>query len=285
VNKKSLRVRIFLYSALILLSISLLLPLISLIMTSFKSFDESVGVYRWFPKAFNLDNYRKVFALPDFNYWIYLRNTLIIFVMKSVGTILTCTLTAYGLIRFDVKYRKILFTILLSVILLPGELLAIPMYQIYLSAGWFDTYYPLFTACFFATDVFMIFMFRQFFMSIPKELFEAAETDGASEFRIYSRILLPLSRPAILTCLILYFTGTYNDLYGPLLYISSNQKWTMAQGIKHIEDIFNLGPRDYIVPWNLVSAATLLSLIPVLLVFGFAQKQFMDSMARTGIKG
>jgi multiple sugar transport system permease protein len=189
------------------------------------------------------------------------------------------------LIRFKVKYSKLLFTVLISVILLPGELLAIPMYQVYLSVGWFDTYYPLVTATYFATDVFMIFMFRQFFMSIPRELFEAAETDGASDLKIYFKILMPLSRPAIMTCLILYFTGTYNDLYGPLLYISSPEKWTMAQGIKSIEDIFNLGPRDYIVPWNLVSAATLLSLIPVFLIFGFAQKQFMDSMARTGIKG
>lgn len=284
-NQKSTKVKVFLYSILILFSLSLLLPLISLILTSFKTFDESVGVYRWVPNQFNFDNYRDVFALEGFNYWLYLRNTLIIFVLKSVGTILTCTLTAYGLIRFQVKYSKILFTILLSVILLPGELLAIPMYQVYLSAGWFDTYYPLFTACFFATDVFMIFLFRQFFMSIPRELFEAAETDGASELKIFFKILIPLSRPAIMTCLLLYFTGTYNDLYGPLLYISSREKWTMAQGIKSIEDIFNLGPRDYIVPWNLVSAATLLSLIPVLLVFVFAQKQFMDSMARTGIKG
>jgi len=284
-NRKSLKVKIFLYSCLVLLSLSLLLPLASLILTSFKTFDESVGVYKWIPNQFNFNNYRDVFALQDFNYWTYLRNTLLIFVLKAVGTVLTCTLTAYGLVRFNVKYRNIVFTVLLSVILLPGELLAIPMYQMYLSVGWFDTYYPLFTACYFGTDVFMIFMFRQFFMSIPKELFEAAETDGASEFKIYSRILLPLSRPAIMTCLILYFTGTYNDLYGPLIYISSHDKWTMAQGIKSIEDIFNLGPRDYIVPWNLVSAATLLSLIPVLLVFGFAQKQFMDSMARTGIKG
>ena len=284
-RNRKLTVNFFLYLALALVSFTLLLPLISLFLTSFKSFNEAIGAYKWFPAQFNFNNYRKVFALENFHYWTYLRNTMLIFVMKSIGTLLTCTLTAYALIRFNVKYKNLLFTVLLSVILLPGELLAIPMYQFYLSLGWFDTYYPLFTATFFATDVFMIFMFRQFFMSIPKELFEAAETDGASEFKIYSRILLPLSRPAIMTCLILYFTGTYNDLYGPLLYLSSPSKWTMAQGIKSIEDIFNLGPRDYIVPWNLVSAATVLSLIPVMILFFFAQKQFMESMARTGIKG
>ena len=134
-NQKSTKVKVFLYCALTLLSISLLLPLLSLILTSFKTFDESVGVYRWVPKQFNFNNYRDVFALENFNYWTYLRNTLVIFVLKSIGTILTCTLTAYGLIRFQVKYSKLLFTVLLTVILLPGELLAIPMYQVYLSVG------------------------------------------------------------------------------------------------------------------------------------------------------
>ena len=282
---RSTPVTFFLYSTLIVTSLMLLLPLLSLILTSFKTFEEAIGVYRWFPKQFNFNNYREIFALENFNYWLYFRNTMFIFVMKALGTILTCTLTAYALIRFNVKFKSLWFTIMLSVILLPGELLAIPMYQFYLGVGWFDTYYPLFTACFFATDVFMIFLFRQFFMSVPKELFEAAEVDGASEFKIYWRILMPLSRPAILTCLILYFTGTYNELYGPMLYLSSPSKWTMAQGIKSIEDVFNLGPRDYIVPWNLVSSATLLSLIPVLVLFFIAQKQFMESVARTGIKG
>jgi len=282
---RSRSVTLFLYGTLIVTSLMLLLPLLSLILTSFKTFEEAIGVYRWFPKQFNFNNYREIFELENFNYWLYFRNTMFIFVMKAVGTILTCTLTAYALIRFNVKFKSLWFTIMLSVILLPGELLAIPMYQFYLGVGWFDTYYPLFTACFFATDVFMIFLFRQFFMSIPKELFEAAEVDGASEFKIYWRILMPLSRPAILTCLILYFTGTYNELYGPMLYLSSPSKWTMAQGIKSIEDVFNLGPRDYIVPWNLVSSATLLSLIPVVFLFFIAQKQFMESVARTGIKG
>jgi len=282
---RSRSVTLFLYGTLIVTSLMLLLPLLSLILTSFKTFEEAIGVYRWFPKQFNFNNYREIFELENFNYWLYFRNTMFIFVMKAVGTILTCTLTAYALIRFNVKFKSLWFTIMLSVILLPGELLAIPMYQFYLGFGWFDTYYPLFTACFFATDVFMIFLFRQFFMSVPKELFEAAEVDGASEFKIYWRILMPLSRPAILTCLILYFTGTYNELYGPMLYLSSPSKWTMAQGIKSIEDVFNLGPRDYIVPWNLVSSATLLSLIPVVALFFIAQKQFMESVARTGIKG
>lgn len=278
-------ITIALYASLFIVSIVLLLPLLSLLLTSFKTFEEAVGVYQWIPKQFNFNNYRTLLDREDFTYWVYLKNTLIIFVLKAAGTVVTCTLTAYALIRYNVRYKNFFFTLLLSVILLPGELLSIPTYQIFLNLGWFDTNYPLFTACFFATDVFMIFLFRQFFMSIPRELFDAAEVDGASEFTIYRKILLPLCKPAITTCLILYFTGTYNDLYGPILYLSSRENWTMSQGIKAVEDIYNFGPRDYLVPWNEVSAATVLGLIPVVILFGLAQRQFMESLSRTGIKG
>ncbi len=279
------RLDLVLYTLLVVSSILLMLPLVSLILTSFKTFNEAVGPFKWIPAQFNLENYREVFKLRDFNYWNYLGNTMLIFVLKTAGTLVSCTLAAYGYVRFEYRYKNIFFALLLTVIMLPGELLTIPMYEVYLKLGWYDTYYPLYLATYFGTDVFMIFLFRQFFMSIPKELFEAAQIDGASEFQMYRRIMIPLSRPAIITCVLLYFTGTYNDIYTPLLYISSPQKYTMAQGLRAIESIFNNGSRDYIVPWNLVSAATVLSLIPVLLVFVIAQRQFMEGVSRSGIKG
>jgi multiple sugar transport system permease protein len=284
-QKSPSRLDLVLYTLLVISSILLMLPLVSLVLTSFKTFGESVGPFKWLPAQFNLENYREVFKLRDFNYWNYLGNTMLIFVLKTLGTLVSCTLAAYGYVRFEYKYKNIFFALLLTVIMLPGELLTIPMYEVYLKLGWYDTYYPLYLATYFGTDVFMIFLFRQFFISIPKELFEAAQIDGASEFQMYSRIMVPLSRPAIITCVLLYFTGTYNDIYTPLLYISSPQKYTMAQGLRAIEGIFNNGSRDYIVPWNLVSAATVLSLIPVLLVFVIAQRQFMEGVSRTGIKG
>ena len=275
-----------LYALLVLSSVLLMLPLISLVLTSFKTFQESVGAFKWIPAQFNFQNYSEVFRLRDFNYWNYLGNTLLIFALKTTGTLLSCTLAAYGFARFEYRHKNLIFAILLTVILLPGELLTIPMYEIYLKFGWYDTYYPLFVASYFGTDVFMIFFFRQFFLGIPKELFEAAQIDGASEFQMYRKIMLPLSRPAIVTCLLLYFTSTYNDLYAPLLYISSPEKYTMSQGLRAIEGLFTAGvSRDSIVPWNLVSAATVLSLIPVLILFVIAQRQFMEGAARTGIKG
>ena len=275
-----------LYALLISSSVLLMLPLISLVLTSFKTFEEAIGPFKWIPAQFNFQNYADVFKLRDFNYLAYLGNTMLIFVLKIAGTLVSCTLAAYGFVRFDVPFKGVIFALFLTVIMLPGELLTIPMYEVYLKLGWYDTYYPLFVATYFGTDVFMIFFFRQFFMGIPKELFEAAQMDGASEFQMYWRIMLPLGRPAIITCILLYFTGTYNDLYTPLLYISSREKYTMSQGIRAIEGLFNTtGSRDYIVPWNLVSAATMLSLIPVLIVFFIAQRQFMEGAARSGIKG
>ena len=284
-RKRLSRLDFVLYTLLVISSLLLMLPLVSLILTSFKTFGEAVGPFKWLPAQFNFENYSEVFKLRDFNYWNYLGNTMLIFVLKTAGTLVSCTLAAYGYVRFNYKYKNIFFALLLTVIMLPGELLTIPMYEVYLKLGWYDTYYPLYVATYFATDVFMIFLFRQFFMGIPKELFEAAQIDGASEFQMYRRIMLPLSRPAIITCVLLYFTGTYNDIYTPLLYISNPQSYTMAQGLRAIEGIFNNGSRDYIVPWNLVSAATVLALIPVLLVFAIAQRQFMEGVSRSGIKG
>ena len=275
-----------LYTLLVFSSVLLMLPLVSLLLTSFKTFEESVGPFKWIPAQLNFKNYEAVFKLRDFNYLNYLGNTLLIFALKTTGTLISCTLAAYGFMRFNFRYKGAIFALLLTVILLPGELLTIPMYEVYLKLGWYDTYYPLFVASYFGTDVFMIFFFRQFFMGIPKELFEAAQIDGATEFQMYRRIMLPLSRPAIVTCLLLYFTSTYNDLYAPLLYISSPEKYTMSQGLRAIEGLFTAGvSRDSIVPWNLVSAATVLSLIPVLILFLIAQRQFLEGAARSGIKG
>jgi ABC-type glycerol-3-phosphate transport system permease component len=274
-----------LYSILIVLSVILLLPLYYLLITSFKTFNEVIGPLTWLPENFMLNNFRELFMMDEFYIVRFFSNTMLIFVLKSIGTVASCSLAAYGFVKYNFKYKNVIFAIMLTVIMLPGELLTIPMYEIYMNIGWFDTYKPFYVATFFATDIFMLFLFRQFFMSVPRELFQAAQIDGASEFSIYHRIMLPLSKPVIVTCLLLYFTGTYNDIYTPMLYLASTENYTMAQGIRNIESLFNSGSRDYIVPWNIVSAATLLSLLPVLVLFFFAQKQFVEGVATTGIKG
>ena len=176
---RSSTVTVLLYVVLVFSSVLLMLPLLTLFLTSFKSLEESVGPFKWIPAQFNFKNYEDVFKLRNFNYFNYLGNTLLVFALKTVGTLLSCTLAAYGFVRFNMRFKAVIFAFMLTVIMLPGELLTIPMYEVYLKLGWYDTYYPLFLATYFGTDVFMIFFFRQFFLGIPKELFEAAQIDGA----------------------------------------------------------------------------------------------------------
>lgn len=266
-------------------AILVLMPLVFLILTSFKTMSETLGAFEWFPKQLYLDNFKDVMNMENFFYLRFFSNTILIFALKFLGTVVTCSLTAYGFVKFSFKYKALLFGVLLTVLMLPGELLTIPIYETYINLGWYDTYYPFFVACFFGTDVFCIFLFRQFFLSLPSELFEAAKIDGASEIKIYSRIVMPLSIPVIVTTAILYFTGTYNDIYTPMLYLSSEENFTIAQGIRLIESLFNTGSHDYIIPWNLVSAATILGILPVLIIFFIAQKYFIEGVASTGIKG
>ncbi|MFA5290687.1 MAG: carbohydrate ABC transporter permease, partial [Candidatus Izemoplasmatales bacterium] len=166
-----------------------------------------------------------------------------------------------------------------------GELLGIPIYEFFISTGLKEVaYLPLWISAWFATDVFMIFMFRQFFQGMPKPLIEAARMDGYGEFRIFFKIVVPLNIPVFTTVILLYFIGTYNDLYGPALYISQKQNWVMANSISIFENLYKSGSSDYIVPWNYVSVASLIAMVPVVFLFSFMQKRFMESVAGGGIK-
>lgn len=273
------------YSLLIITSIIVMLPFYYLIMTSFKTFQESIAEFKWFPGQINLKNYRDVLGLEEFRIVRYFFNTMHIFVLKTIGTLLTCSIAAYGFVRYNFKYKELIFIIMMSVLMLPGELLTIPFYEVFINLNWMDTYKPFYVGTFFATDIFAIFLFRQFFKSVPSSLFESARIDGCSEFRMFLQIMLPLSKPVLITMFLLYFTGTYNDIYGPSLYILSEDKYTLAQSIGIIENMYNTGSRDFLVPWNLVSAATVLSIIPVFIVFFSGQKYFIEGISTAGIKG
>mgnify|MGYP000858263161 CR=1 FL=1 len=275
----------FTYILLVITSIILMLPLYYLIITSFKTFQESIAEFKWLPSQFNFDNYKEVLSMEEFRIVRYFLNTMYIIVLKTGGALLTCSIAAYGFVRYQYKYKELIFSIFMSVLMLPVELLTIPYYEIFLKLNWMDSYKPMYISAFFATDVFAIFLFRQFFRSVPNSLFEAARIDGCGEFRMYLRIMLPLSKPVFITMFLLYFTGTYNDIYQPTLYILSEEKYTLSQSIQLIENLYNTGSRDYLVPWNLVSAATFISIIPVIAVFFTGQKYFIEGVATAGIKG
>lgn len=281
---------VFRYLALIIFTIIVLIPFFYLFMTSFKTLEDvSSGTVSFWPSQNNLiENVKTVFSNEKFHVFRSFLNTMFIFVMKTVGCILTCSVAGYAFARFDCRLSRLVFTLFIAVLFLPGELLSIPFYEAMVNMGLKnDPYYiPIWIGAWFGTDISMIFLFKQYFVSIPKSLIEAAKIDGCNEASAFIRIVFPMSKPVIMTVLVLYYVGTYNDIYAPSLYIASNEyeKKVVAQTIGIFENLYNFGSKDFIVPWNLVSVATIVTLIPVLLFFIFAQKHFVASLVGSGLK-
>lgn len=284
-RKKKRKGTALIYTLLVLFSIVALLPLYYLLITSCKSLAEASTEATMWPKTFELfENIKFVITHPDYKVGRMFLNTMFVFLLKTVGTCLTCSLAAYGFEMFKFPGKNVIFFILLSTMMIPGELLGIPLYEFFVNTGLKDVaYIPLWVSSWFGTDIFIIFMFRQFFATVPKALIEAARIDGCSELRIFFKIVVPLNKPVFVTVILLYFIGTYNDLYGPALYVTDKSDWLMANSINIFETYF--GPNSSVVPWNYVSVATIISMIPVVLLFAFMQKQFMESVAGVGIKG
>ena len=277
----------YIYIPLIIFAIIALLPLYYLIITALKSLTEASTESTMWPRSFELfTNFKFVIAHPDYNVGRMFLNTMFVFIMKTVGTCLSCSIVAYAFTMYKFPFKNTIFFILLSTMMIPGELLGIPIYEFMVNTGLKEVaYIPLWIACWFATDIFIIFMFRQFFSTVPQPLIDAARIDGCSESKIFFKIVAPLNKPVYATVIILYFIGTYNDLYGPALYITRQSDWLMANSITIFENLFKSGSSSYIVPWNYVSVACLIAMIPVVILFSIIQKQFMESVSGVGIKG
>jgi multiple sugar transport system permease protein len=239
------------------------------------------------PRTFALfSNFSFVLDHPDYNVVRMFLNTMFIFTLKVVGTSITCALAGYGFAMYRFPKKNIIFFILLATMMIPGELLNIPIYEFFVNAGLKEVaYMPLWVTTWFATDVFMIFLFRQFFLRMPKDIIEAARLDGCSEFQIFFKIVMPMNVSIFTTVFILYFVGTYNDLYGPALYISDKENWVMANSISIFENLYRSGSGSYVVPWNYVAVASLIAMVPEIILFAILQKQFMASVSGVEVKG
>jgi multiple sugar transport system permease protein len=286
-GRKALISRIVNYILLIGFSLIALLPFYYLVITAMKDLNEASTMATMFPHSFALfDNIKFVLSYPDYNVLRMFANTMFITLMKTAGTLITCSMAAYAFAMYKFPGKKVIFFVMLSTMMIPGELLGIPIYEFMVNSGLKEVaYIPLWIAAWFGTDVFIIFLFRQFFLSVPKPLIEAARMDGYGEIAIFFKVVMPLNVPVITTVVLLYFVGTYNDLYGPALYITDKSAWVMANSISMFETIFRSGSSTYLVPWNYVSVACIIALIPVILLFSFTQKKFMQSVAGVGIKG
>lgn len=279
--------KVNLYFWLIFFSVVALLPLYYLLITSFKSLEEATTTATMIPHSFELiENIKFVLNHEDYNVVRMFFNTVLVFVLKAAGTCITCSFAAYGFAKFRFPGKNALFFVMLATMMVPGELLGIPIYEFMVNTGLKNVFYiPLWVSCWFGTDVFMIFMFKQFFESLPKDYLEAARIDGCGEFRAFFKIVVPLNVPVYTTVILLYFIGTYNDLYGPALYVTEKKDWLMANSISIFENLYKSGSSSYIVPWNYVSVACIIAMLPVVLLFSFMQKQFLESVTGTGLKG
>lgn len=274
------------YFLLVALGMLMLLPLIILITTSLKSYNELImHPNAIFPKEITLDSFIEV--LTKHPYFLYLGNTVIITVLSILGACLTSAFVAYGFVRFNVKGSKLLFAIFISGMLIPGQILTIPMFELYDNLGWMDTFLPFIIPPLFGGGIFNIFLQRQFMRGLGREIFESAEIDGASELQIFFKIALPLSKPVLITIGIFTFINSWNDLFGPLIYLNDPQKWTLAKGTYMIyqDAIGTLGVSGAtILPWNILSAANVLVSIPIIIIYFFAQRHFMEGVKLTGSK-
>ncbi len=271
---------VILYGTLLVLSGAFLLPLLWMLSVSVQDVE---GVFaqpfRWIPDQPRWENFRDAVTL--FPFGRYLANTTVITVSVVVFTLLSSSLVAYGFSRVRFRGRNALFAVCLSTMMLPGQVTMIPLYVAYARLGWIDTWYPLIVPALFGSP-FYIFLLRQFFLTIPREYDEAAVLDGAGKLRIYWSIILPLARPGLATVALFSFVGTWNDFFGPLIYINSPEKATLTLGLQMLKaQIVGTGT----VEWHILMAASLLVMIPNVIVFFLAQKHFVKGLQMGGLRG
>jgi multiple sugar transport system permease protein len=268
---------IFVYLFLIVSSAATVLPLLWMVSTSLKSGNIIFQIPpQWIPDSLHWENYRR--AITDIPFFLYLKNTVIITFFRMIAEVFVSALVAYGFARFDFPGKNIWFMILLSTIMLPGEITMIPVFIMFSKLGWINTFKPLIIPAFFGGQAVFVFLLRQFFLTIPRELEEAALIDGATRFQIFYKIFLPLSKPALITIALFSFQGSWNDLLGPLMYLNDSSKFTLQLGLA----MFNGMTK---VEWGPLMAASLLVLLPTLILFFSLQKYFVEGISITGIKG
>ena len=266
------------YTVLTVLAFLFITPLLWMLTTSFKTTGQA---YRFppefIPSTVTFDAYQNLWtgAIPFQKFYL---NTTIIVIFVEIGTLFSCTTTAYAFARLRWWGRNTWFVVLLATMMLPFQVIMIPVYMIFRSLGWLDTWLPLIVPAFFGNP-FYIFLLRQFFLGLPRDLEDAARVDGAGSLRILWQIFLPLSKPVLLTVAMFTFVAAWNDFLGPLLYLTSIDKMTVTVGLSMF-----IG-RSGATNWPNMMAGATLALLPILIMFLLFQKYFVKGIALTGMKG
>jgi len=262
----------------IVLSIGALLvltPVIWTALTSLKTAQQTLAVPPvWFFVP-QWSNYAEVLQLVPFQN--YALNTAIVVTGVVVGTLLSCSFSAYGFARLRAPGKNAIFGVLMATMMLPSTVTLVPTYIAFNKIGWLNTFLPLIVPALFGS-AFFIFLFRQFYLSIPKEVEEAARIDGAGYFRIWWSIFLPLSMPVIATVMVFTFVGTYNDFFGPLIYLTDESKWTISVALASFGGSPRIGPQ-----LHMLTAGTLIAAAPSIIVFLLAQRYYMTGISVAGV--
>lgn len=260
---------------LIFVGIFFFFPIIWLLDTSLKS-NAQIFVFppQWIPKPIMFENYKK--ALTTIPYMSYAWNTIKIVFFAVLGNVISAPIIGYAFSKLHWKGRDKLFILVLATMMLPFQVIMIPLYSLYVKIGWINTYLPLVVPDFFGKAYF-IFLMRQFFMTIPEDISESGRIDGASEFRIFWQLILPLAKPAIVSVGLFAFIWSWTDFLGPLIFLTDSAKWTISLGLSQFSTTHGLD-------WALLMAGSAIFMLPMVILFILMQKVFIEGITMTGIK-
>ena len=275
--------RILVQILLVALSLVFLFPFAWLMTTALKPIEETMTTPpTWIPSTWQWDNFRKAVVqgyetLHYYPFLVYARNTIVLCLLVVSGTVASNALVAYSFARLRWPGRDVAFAITLATMMVPFPVLMVPTFALFRQLDWIGTYRPLWVPAWFGS-AFSIFLLRQFFRTIPFELTEAAKLDGASEWRTFRDVVLPLSRPALAVVALFAFMGAWNDFLGPLIYLLDQKTFTLSLGLQAYQS------QHGGTQWNLLMAASAMTIAPVIILFFFTQRLFVQGIAITGLK-
>lgn len=263
------------YVVLILIGMFFIFPFIWLIDTSLKS-DAQIFTFppKWIPKPLLISNYTKALTTIPFMHYVW--NTVKIVIFAVLGNVLSAPMIGYAFSKLHWKGRDKVFILVLATMMLPFQITMIPLYSMYVKIGWINSILPLVVPDFFG-KAFFIFLMRQFLMTIPDDLSEAARIDGASEFRIFLQVIMPLAKPALVTVGLFSFIWSWTDFMGPLIYLTDSSKWTISLGLSQFTSSHGLD-------WSLLMAGSAMFMLPMIILFFLMQKVFIEGITMSGLK-
>lgn len=265
------------YLSLIVLGFVFLIPFLWMVSTSLTPADQVMTPGRpWIPRDVAWRNYPEALTVLPFQ--TFLKNSLIVTSLALIGQVVSASLVAFGFARLRFRGREALFVLVLSTMMIPAQVTLIPTFILFARLHWIDTLRPLIVPAFFGGGAFYIFLLRQFFLTVPGELEDAAKIDGCGPFGVFRTVALPLAKPALATVAVFSFVGHWNDFLGPLIYTQSVETKTLALGLNSFRSLHG-------TEYHLLMAASVAVLLPVLIIFFAAQRYFVRGMIFSGLKG